>query len=65
MKKCLVFDLDGTLLDTASFAVTALRDAVQSINKKRRQSIKLPDDKRIRLCFGLPIPDYYRSLLSP
>ena len=60
-----MFDLDGTLLDTASFAVGALREAVDSINRERGNVIVLPSDEAIRRCFGLPISEYYRSLLTP
>ncbi len=65
MNKFLIFDLDGTLLDTASFAVTALRDAIDIINKEKQYSILLPSDEVICSSFGLPISDYYRSLLTP
>ena len=65
MHTSLVFDLDGTLLDTSSFAVTALIDAVEHVNHRLNTRITLPSHDGIRRCFGLPLSHYYKSLLKP
>ncbi len=54
-----VFDLDGTLVDTASFAVGAQQRAFRDLG------IAEPSAVAIRAAFGTSAGDFYASLLAP
>lgn len=63
--RCIMFDLDGTLLNTRGFAVRALRSAVSEYNSSSSRAITLPTDIEICSNFGVPANLYYRYLLRP
>ncbi len=49
MYKVVLFDLDGTLVDTSEGIINAAKEALTELN------LNLPSDEEIRSCIGLPI----------
>lgn len=53
--RAILFDIDGTLLDTTEFILQAAEYALKVHN------LPIPDRKVIRLAVGLPVNEYFRT----
>jgi len=64
--KLLIFDLDGTLLDTRSFIVPAVQDLLtQFFEAHQIDDLAIPSTCHIVQALGTPVDQYYRGLLPP
>jgi phosphoglycolate phosphatase len=61
--RAVVYDLDGTLLDSRSAVVEAVAAGVRDVLERHGIVAVPPDPGRIRDAMGLPAPRYFRSIL--
>jgi len=60
-----IFDLDGTLVDTATYAAEAVCRAVHEVSAATGEPLTAPGPAEVRAHFGMPAEHYYRGLFSP
>ncbi len=60
-----VFDMDGTLVDSAELAIRAAEDGLRDYYAARGLPPLLPGADEIRSLVGLPSLEYFARLLSP
>ena len=58
MYKTVIFDLDGTLIDTSESVITCAKYAGQELGAK------IPDDKTMRLFLGPPLSESFANILK-
>lgn len=63
MKKLVIFDMDGTLVDNTGLAVAAARDGLQDYYAARGEDPLIPTREQVRSLVGLPAPEYFAGLL--
>ncbi len=65
MRRVVVFDMDGTLVDSAALAVDSAFDGLRAYYGRRATTTKLPEPAAIRAAVGLPSLEYFAALLPP
>ena len=63
VKKLVIFDMDGTLVDNTGLAVAAARDGLQDYYAARGEDPLIPTREQVRSLVGLPAPEYFAGLL--
>lgn len=63
MRRAVVFDMDGTLVDSASLAVESAHDGLRAYWSERGREPLFPAERDIRAAVGLPSLDYFAALL--
>jgi phosphoglycolate phosphatase-like HAD superfamily hydrolase len=63
MRRAVVFDMDGTLVDSASLAVESARDGLRAYWSEHGREPVFPAETEIRAAVGLPSLDYFAALL--
>ncbi len=61
----IVFDMDGTLVDSGELAVGSALEGLRVFFNRRRLDPVLPPDAEIRGLVGLPSQEYFARLLPP
>jgi phosphoglycolate phosphatase len=61
----MVFDLDGTLVDSRRAIVRAVAQGVARVLQRHEIEDQLPDEAAIMDAMGLPPVEYYRRILPP
>lgn len=60
-----VFDMDGTLVDSADLAWRSAADGLREYYEERRLAPVLPSPEEVRRLVGLPSLEYFAGLLPP
>ncbi len=63
MRRAIVFDMDGTLVDSGDLAVDSACDGLRAYYAQRGSAPLLPEPAAIRAAVGLPSLDYFATLL--
>jgi phosphoglycolate phosphatase len=63
MRRAIVFDMDGTLVDSGDLAVDAAFDGLRAYYAQRGRAPRLPQPAAIRAAVGLPSLEYFAALL--
>ncbi len=63
--KALVFDMDGTLVDSHELAYRSALDGLRGFYEERRRVPILPSREEVRALVGLPSLEYFARLVSP
>ena len=63
MKKIIIFDMDGTLVDNTGLAVAAACDGLRDYYRARNLEPSIPTREQVRSLVGLPAPEYFAGLL--
>ncbi len=63
--EAMVFDLDGTLVDSRRAIVRAVAQGVHAVLQRRKIANQVPDEHAIMDAMGLPPAEYYRRILPP
>ena len=59
MKRAILFDLDGTLIDSAPRICAGLRASLAAVG------VSIPEESELRACIGLPLQHVWRRLGVP
>lgn len=63
--KCLVFDMDGTLVDSHELAYQAALEGLRAFYAARGREPVLPTREEVRALVGLPSLEYFARLVPP
>jgi len=63
--QAMIFDLDGTLVDSRRAIVRAVAQGVHTVLQRQKIVDQMPDEHAIMDAMGLPPAEYYRRILPP